>query len=89
MFLYDSFYCHVCVFYDFPLMFSGPSNSLEDLISFFGHVCYRLFFSLVLCFKMMILEEPFERFSLDLLILSRTLSKTYYSFCFIVIVGFN
>ena len=61
-------------------MFSGPSNSLEDLISFFGHVCYRLLFSLVLCFKMMILEEPFERFSLDLLILSRTLIKTYYFF---------
>ena len=56
---------------------------------FFDHVCYRLFFSQVLCFKMMILEEPFERFSLDLLILSRTLIKAYYFFCFIVIVGLN
>ena len=68
---------------------SGPSKSVEDLIYFFGHVCYRLFFSLVLCFKMMISEEPFESFSLDLLILSCTLINAYYFFCFIVIVGFN
>ena len=71
------------------LIFAGPSKSVEYLIYFFGHVCYRLFFSLTLCFKMMILEEPFESFSLDLLILSRTLIKAYYFFCFVVIVGFN
>ena len=68
---------------------SGPSKSVEDLIHFFGHVCYRLFFSLVLCFETMILKEPFKSFSLDLLILSHTLMKAWYFFCFIVIVGFN
>ena len=52
----------------------------RELIYFFGYVCYRLFFSLVSCFEMMILEEPFEGFSLDLLILSRTLIKAFYFF---------
>ena len=51
MFLYDSFYCHGCVFYDFLLIFSGPSKSVEDLIYFFGHVCYRLFFFASLMFQ--------------------------------------
>ena len=82
-FVFFSFQCFctilftATVFYDFLLIFSGPSKSVEDLIYFFGHVCYRLLFSLVFCFKMMIVEEPLESFSLDLLILFRTLIKVY------------
>ena len=36
---------------------------------------------------MMILEEPFESFSLDLLIFSRTLIKAYYFFASSLLLG--
>ena len=38
---------------------------------------------------MMILEELFEGFSLDLLILSRTLIKAYYFFASSLVLGLN